>query len=86
MEDALLATILIVIEPEGLLAGIALGRRVGLVAADLLEVATGVAAEPDQDPAIALTEDARGRLPLPYMGGPCVGTHSQTSWRQLFGF
>src|SRR5262245_50257575 len=68
MEDALAAAVLVVVEAEGLLARVALGGRVGLVPADLLEAAPVGAAQLDEDPAVALAEDAGGRLPLRAVG------------------
>ena len=53
--------VLVVVEPEGLVAGVPLRCRVGLVAADLLERAP---LELDLDPAVALAQDAGGLLPL----------------------
>src|SRR5262249_46646238 len=46
--------------------------------ADLLEAAAVVAAQPDQDPAVALAQDARRRLPLSrgvsrHLAPPCRG-------------
>ena len=79
MEDPLATAVLVVVEAERLLARISLGRRVGLVPADLLEVAAIVAAEPDQDAAVALTEDARGRLPFDRAVGPRIGSHLDVS-------
>src|SRR5262249_5563511 len=64
MQDAFAAAVLVVIEPERLLAGIALGGRVGLVASDLLEAASIGPTELHEDAAVALAQDACGRLPL----------------------
>src|SRR5262249_34523018 len=63
VQDALAATVLVVVEAGGLLARVAPGGRVGLVPADLLEPAPVGAAQSDEDPAVALAQDASGRLP-----------------------
>ena len=55
------AAVLVVVEPEGLVAGVALRGRMRLVAADLGE---RPALELDLDSAVALAEDAGGLLPL----------------------
>src|ERR1700736_6745806 len=53
--------VLVVVEPQRLVAGVALRGRVVLVAADLGEVAT---VELHDDAAVALTQDARGGFPI----------------------
>ena len=58
------AAVLVVVEAQGLLAGVALRRRVGLVAADAFEAAAVVTSEPDLDSAVSLAQDARRRMPL----------------------
>ena len=55
------AVVLVVIQPQRLVAGIALRGGMVLVAADLGEVA---AVELHDDAAVALAEDARGGLPV----------------------
>ena len=55
------AVVLVVIEPQRLVAGVALRRRMLLVAADLGERA---ALELHDDAAVALAQDAGGRLPF----------------------
>src|ERR1019366_4756723 len=54
------ATILVMVQAHRLVAGVALRRRVGLVAADPCQAP---AIELHLDPAVALAEDARGLLP-----------------------
>jgi hypothetical protein len=56
-------SVLVVVEPQGFFARVALRCRVGLVASDALEGAS-VLTEADLDPAVALAEDASCRLPL----------------------
>src|SRR5262249_23672966 len=56
--------VLVVVEAEGLLTGVALRRRVCFVAADALEASLGRFVETHLDAAIALAEDARGLLPV----------------------
>src|SRR3989442_12688397 len=46
-----------------------------LVAPNLLETATVLAAELDEDAAIALAEDARRRFPVGSTLGGCLGRH-----------
>src|SRR5262249_31834132 len=58
------ATVLVVVEAQSLLARVTLRRRMGLVAADPLEGAPVGTAETYFDPAVALTQDARRWLPL----------------------
>ena len=57
------ATVLVVVQAQGLLAGVALGGRVGLVASDPFEPAAVVAAQTDLDAAVALAQDAGRRVP-----------------------
>src|SRR5262249_7096230 len=64
MEHPLAPAVLVMVEPERLLAGVSPGRRMRLVAPDLLEAAPIVATEPDQDAAVALAEDTGARFPL----------------------
>src|SRR5262249_59987108 len=64
VEHALTAAVLVVIEPQRFLAGIALRGGMPLVSADLLEAAAVLAAELHEDAAVALAEDARRRLPF----------------------
>jgi hypothetical protein len=59
MQDALTSAVLIVVEAERFLTGVALRGGMGLVAADLLETAAVLAAELHEDAAVALAEDAR---------------------------
>jgi len=66
---------LIVVEAERLLTGIALRGWMRLVAPNLLETATVLAAELDEDAAIALAEDARRRFPVGSTLGGCLGRH-----------
>ena len=80
MEDPLPAAVLVVVEAERLLARVAPGRRVRLVPADLLEATAVVAAEPDQDPAVALAQDAGARLPLGPTVGLGGGIHLASPW------
>ena len=73
------AGVLVVVEPQGLLARVALRHRVRLVAADALEPAAVVAAEPHLDAAVALAEDAGGRVPLSLGGRGRRGCGRTTS-------
>jgi hypothetical protein len=57
-------TVLVVVEARGLLAHVALGNRVRIVAAHFDEPASILAAELNLNTAVALAEDASGRLPL----------------------
>src|SRR4029453_8978516 len=75
MEHPLTPAVLIVIEPQRLLAGVALGRRMRLVTADLLEAAAILSAEPDQDAAVALAEDAGAGAPRRRRVGSSRGSH-----------
>jgi hypothetical protein len=75
MEHALTASVLIMVQAECLLTGVALRGWMGLVTPDLLEAATVRAAELDQDAAIALAEDARRRLPVGSGLRGCLGRH-----------
>jgi hypothetical protein len=63
VEHTLDATVLVVVEAQCLLAGVALRGGVRLVAADPLEAAA-IIAEADLDAAVALAEDARRLLPV----------------------
>ena len=65
VEYPLGAPVLVVVEPQRLLAGVALRAGMGLVAADPLEAPAVLAAEADLDAAVALAEDARRLLPPP---------------------
>ena len=56
--------VLVVVEPQCLLARVALRRGMGLVAADPFEAAAVDSAESDLDAAVALAQDAGGRFPL----------------------
>ena len=56
-------TVLVVVEPQGLLARVAVRRRMGLVPADAREPAAVVTAEAHLDAAVALAEDAGRRMP-----------------------
>src|SRR5262249_4304531 len=69
VEDPLAAAVLVMVEAERLLAGVALGGGMRLVPADLLEPAAGLAPEPDQNPAVTLAQDAGGGL----QGGGAIG-------------
>src|SRR5262245_31989558 len=80
MEHPITPAVLIVIEPQRLLARVALGRRMRLVTADLIEAAAALPAEPDQDPAVAFAEDAGARAPRGYRLGPSRGAHDAISW------
>ena len=62
VEHTLTTTVLVVVEAQRLLAGVPLGRRVGLVAADPLE-GVPIGSEPDLDPTVALAQDAGGLVP-----------------------
>ena len=62
-QQPLTATVLVVVEAERLLAGVALRRRVGLVATDPFE-GPPVGSQADLDPAVALAQDAGGLMPL----------------------
>ena len=62
VQHPLAATVLVVVEPQRLLARVPLRRRVVLVAPDPLERAP-VGAESDLDAAVALAQDARRLLP-----------------------
>ncbi len=75
MEHPLTPAVLIVIEPQRFLAGVALGSRMRLVTADLLEAAAVFPAEPDQDPAVAFAEDAGTRAPRRRGVGSSRGAH-----------
>src|SRR5262249_12974716 len=75
MEHALAPSVLIVMEAKGLLTGIALRAGMRLVAPDLLETATVLTAELDQDAAVALAEDARRRFPVGSALGGDLGRH-----------
>ncbi len=57
------AAVLVVVEPQRLLARVALGGRVGLVAPDAGERPSVVAAEAHLDAAVALAQDAGGLVP-----------------------
>src|SRR5215510_6278384 len=83
MEHALAAAVLIVVEAEGFLTGVALRARMRLVAPDLLETATVLAAELDQDAAVALAEDARRRFPVGSTLGGDRGRHRRLRVRYL---
>ena len=61
-QQPLAATVLVVVEPQRLLARVALRRRVRLVTAGAFE-RSAVCAEADLDAAVALAEDARCRMP-----------------------
>ena len=67
--DRAAAGVLVVVEAQRLLARVALRHRVRLVAADAGEPAAVVAAEPHLDAAVALAEDAGGRVPGGVVGG-----------------
>src|SRR5262249_54739420 len=75
MEHALAPAVLIVVEAERLLTRVAFRARMGLVAPDLLEPATVLAAQLDEDAAVALAEDARCRFPVGPARGGCLGRH-----------
>ena len=66
------AAVLVVVEPQRLLAGVAGAGGVGLVAAHPLEGPTVVTAEAHLDPAVDRAEDARGLVPLVVVIGPPV--------------
>jgi hypothetical protein len=84
LEHALTASVLIVVEAERLLSGIALRDWMGLVAPNLLETATVRAAELDEDTAIALEEDARRRFPVGSALGGCLGRHRLLLGKHIF--
>src|SRR5215467_5713810 len=83
-EHALTASVLIVIQAERLLTGVALRGGVRLVASDLLETAAVVTAELDEDAAIALAEDARRRFPVGSALGGCLGRHRLLRGESIF--
>ena len=74
VEDSLGAPVLVVIEAQRLLAGVALRGGVRLVAADPLEPAA-IVTEAHFDTAVALAEDARRLLPVGD-GRPCEFRHA----------
>ena len=57
------AAVLVVVQAQRLLAGVALRRRVGLVAPDALEPPAVLTSEAHLDPAVALAQDAGRGLP-----------------------
>ncbi len=62
-QQPLTAPVLVVVEAQRLLAGVALRRRVGLVAADPFE-GPSVTSQADLDPAVAFAQDAGGLTPV----------------------
>src|SRR5215472_16107759 len=84
MEHALTASVLIVVQAERLLTGVALRGGVRLVSSDVFETATVRAAELDEDAAIALAEDARRRFPVGAALGGCLGRHRLLRVKYIF--
>ena len=72
-QQPLTAPVLVVVEAQRLLAGVALRRRMGLVASDPFE-GPAVAAETDLHPAVALTQDARRLMPLGHGRSPVASS------------
>src|SRR5262249_36767207 len=65
-------TVLVVVEPERLLAGVPLRGRMRVVAAHAHQAPPVRAAELHLDAAVALAQDAGGRLPVGDAGGGLV--------------
>src|SRR5262249_39705798 len=67
-------TVLVVVEPERLLAGVPLRGRMRVVAAHVHQAPPVRAAELHLDAAVALAQDAGGRLPVGGAGGGVLGS------------
>src|SRR5262249_30634691 len=66
-------TVLVEVEPQGLLAGVSLRRGMRIVASHADEPPPAGTAQLDLDAAVALAQDTGGRLPLGLAGGGLLG-------------